>query len=100
LEVENFSFHLPEELHWNFIEYVDCFWKDGHMYYVNPTDSWTWGIFQSSEFFFNFFLQRLEVLVLQIFLLVGEPMQKSPLNVFRGLFIFFLNIMFPLKCLL
>ena len=41
-EVENCSFHVCEELCWNFygdcIEPVDCFWKDGHFHYVSPTD--------------------------------------------------------------
>jgi hypothetical protein len=40
-EVEN-SLCLCDELSWNFdghcIESVDCFWQDGHFYYVNPTD--------------------------------------------------------------
>jgi hypothetical protein len=47
------------------IESVDCFWKDGHFYYINPANPRAWEIFPSSEIFFDFFLQRLEVLVTQ-----------------------------------
>ena len=60
-----------EELTWNFdgdyTESVDCFWKDGHFYYINPADPWAWKIFPSTTDFFNFFLQRFEVLVLWFF---------------------------------
>ena len=34
---------------------------------VNPANQWAWEIFQSSEIFFDFFLQRFEVLIIQIF---------------------------------
>ena len=37
-----------------------------HFYYINPANPWVWEIILSSEFF-NFFLQRLEVLVIQTF---------------------------------
>jgi len=41
-EFENWSFHIYEELCWNFgghcIELVDHFFQDGHFHYVNPTD--------------------------------------------------------------
>ena len=41
-EVENLSVKVCEQLCWNFdgncIQSVDCFWKDGHFYYVSPTD--------------------------------------------------------------
>ena len=40
-EIKICSFKVCEELFWNFerncIESVDCFWYDGHFYYVNPT---------------------------------------------------------------
>ena len=56
---------------WNFdgdcIESVDCFWQDSHFYNVYPANPWAWEIFLSSEIFFNFFLQRFEVLIIQIF---------------------------------
>ena len=49
---------------WNFdgdcIESVDCFWQDGHFYYINPDNPWAWKIIPSSEIS-DFFLQRLEV---------------------------------------
>jgi hypothetical protein len=41
-ELEDCSFCFCEELIWNFggdcIESIDCFWQDGHFYYVNPAD--------------------------------------------------------------
>ena len=52
------------EFWWGFIVSVDCFWQDGHFYYINPANPWAWEIFPSSEIF-EFFLQRLEVLVIQ-----------------------------------
>ena len=48
------------------IESVDLFWQDDLFYYINPANSWAWEIFPSSEIF-NFFLQRLVVLIIQIF---------------------------------
>jgi hypothetical protein len=48
------------------IESVDCFWQDIHFYYIDPANPWAWEIFLPSEIFFNFFLQRLEVII-QIF---------------------------------
>jgi hypothetical protein len=67
-EVENCSFKVCKELCWNFdrdcIDSLDCFWLDHHFYYVNPTDPWAWEIFSSSDIFFNFFLQKHEVLVI------------------------------------
>ena len=42
-EFENCSFYRFEELSWNFdgdcIEYVDCFQKDSHFYYINPANT-------------------------------------------------------------
>lgn len=32
----------------DYVESVDCFWKDGHFYYVNTTDPWAWDIFSRS----------------------------------------------------
>ena len=56
---------------WNFdgdcIESADCFRQDSHFYYINAANAWSWEIFPSSEIFFDFFLQRLEVLIIQIF---------------------------------
>jgi hypothetical protein len=41
-EFANYSFLLYEGLIWNFdgdcIEYVDCFWQDGHFYYIDPAN--------------------------------------------------------------
>ena len=41
-EVKYCLFKVYKELCWNFdgdcIVSVDCFWYDGHFYYVNPTD--------------------------------------------------------------
>jgi hypothetical protein len=58
-------------LTWNFdgncIEYVDCFQQDSHFYYINSANPWAWEFFPSSKFFFKLFLQKLEVLVKQIF---------------------------------
>jgi hypothetical protein len=57
------------KLSWNFdgncIESVDCFWQDNHFYYIHPANPWAWEIFPSSESF-DFILQRLEVLIIQI----------------------------------
>jgi hypothetical protein len=49
------------------IESVDCFLQDGHFYYINPANRWAQEIFPSSEIFFDFFLQRLQVIVIQAF---------------------------------
>ena len=72
-EFANCPFYLSEELSRNFdgdcIESIDCFWQDSHFDYINPANPWAWEIFPPSEIFFNFFLQRLEALVIQIFLL-------------------------------
>jgi hypothetical protein len=42
-EFANCPFYLGEELSWNFdgdyIESVDCFWQDGHFYYINLVNS-------------------------------------------------------------
>ena len=41
-EFENCSFQLYEEWSWNSngacIEFVYCFWQDGHFYYINPAN--------------------------------------------------------------
>jgi hypothetical protein len=60
---------------------LKCWWRlhwicgflsaNGYFYYINPDNSWAWEIFPSSENFFGFFLQSLEVLVIQIFHLLG-----------------------------
>ena len=71
-EFENCSFQvydLNRDFDGDCIVSVDCFWQDGHFYYINLVNSRAWKIFPSSEFFFNFFLQRLEVPVIEIFLL-------------------------------
>jgi hypothetical protein len=38
------------------IESVDCFWQDGHFYYINPAKPWIWKFFPSSEIVFDLFL--------------------------------------------
>jgi hypothetical protein len=74
-ECANCSFQLCEELSWNFdgdcTESVDCFWQDAHFYYINPANPLAWEIFPSSEIFLDFFLQRIEDLVIQIFQLLS-----------------------------
>ena len=74
-EVENCYVYLCEELSWNFdedyIESLYCLLQDGYFYYINPTSPFAWEIFLSSENFNNFFLQRFEVLFIQIFHLLG-----------------------------
>ena len=74
-EFENCSFKFYEELSWKFagycIESVDCFWQDGHFYFINSANPWAWEIFPFSEVFFDFFLQGFEVLVIQIYHLFG-----------------------------
>jgi hypothetical protein len=74
-EFENCSFYLYEELIWNFdgdcIESVHCFQQDGHFCYINTANLQAWEIFLSSEIVFIFFLQRLEILVIQLFHLLG-----------------------------
>ena len=63
-------FELYEKLNWNFdrdcIESVDCFWYECNFHYINPANPWEWDIFPSFKIF-DFFLQRLEVLLTQIF---------------------------------
>jgi hypothetical protein len=41
--------------------------QDSHFYNVDPANPWAWEIFPSCEIFFNFFLQRFEVLIITIF---------------------------------
>jgi len=71
-EFENCSFHVFEEsccdFDRDFFEAVDCFWLVGHFHYVNSNNPWAWEISPISEVFYNFFLERLEVLVIQIFI--------------------------------
>ena len=66
---------ICEELCWNFdgkcIESVDCFWQDGHFHNANPTNPCAWEVFLPSDIFLNFFLQIFEVLVIQVFHLLG-----------------------------
>ena len=53
-----------------------CCRMDDFFYYVNPPSPWAWEIFPSCEFLFNFFLQRLKVLVILNFSLNGERHTK------------------------
>jgi hypothetical protein len=53
------------------IESLGCFWQDGYFDYMNPANLQGWEIFPSSDIFFNFFLQRLEILIIQIFYSIG-----------------------------
>ena len=68
-EFANCRFWLCEELSWNFgrdsIKSVVCFLQDSHFYYIDPANPLAWEIFPSSEILFNFFLQRLDVLIIQ-----------------------------------
>ena len=45
-------------------------------YYINPAHQWPWEIFPSSMVFFDFFVQRLNVLVIQIFPLLCSSHTK------------------------
>jgi hypothetical protein len=47
------------------IESVDCFRQDSQFYYINFANPWAWEISLSSKIF-DFILQRLEVLIIQI----------------------------------
>ena len=81
------------EFGWDCIESVDCFLQEGHFYYINPANSWAWEIFPSSEIF-DFFLQRLEVLVIQVFHLLSKSHTKVfyiLLLLLRVLFFYFLS---------
>jgi hypothetical protein len=49
----------------------------GYFYHISPADPWAWEIFPSSELFFNFFHQGLNILVLQIFHFLGESHTKE-----------------------
>jgi hypothetical protein len=53
------------------IESVDYILQVGHFYYINPANPSAWEIFSSSEISFDFFLERLEVLVIQFIHLLG-----------------------------
>jgi hypothetical protein len=70
-EFAHCSFKLYDKLSWNFdrdcIESVGCFQQDDHFYYINPANPQALKIFSSSEIFFNFFFQRLEVLIMKMF---------------------------------
>jgi hypothetical protein len=72
------------EFYGDCIESVGCFQQDGHFYNISSANPWAWKIFPSSEIFFDFFLQRLEVLTIQIFHL---------LRVTRRYFILFVTIL-------
>ena len=65
---------------WDFdgdcIESVACFQQYGHFCYINLANPWACEIFPSSEVFFDFFLQRLDVLVIQIFHLLDWSHSK------------------------
>ena len=78
-DFSNSSLYLYEEFRLNFdgdcIESIDCFWQDGHFYWINCANLWSWEIFPSSEIF-NFYFQRHEVLVIQIFRLLGSSHTK------------------------
>lgn len=69
-EVENCPFKSYKELCWDFdqdcVASVDCFWSDGYVHCANPANPWAWEIFSSSDIF-SFFLQSLEVFVIQVF---------------------------------
>ena len=54
------------------IESVDCLWQDGHFKYINLANPRAWKIFPFSEIFFDFLLQRSEVLVISLVWL-GSP---------------------------
>jgi hypothetical protein len=57
-EFSNCSFKLHEELNWSFdgdcTESADCFWQDGHFYYINPANSLALDIFPSFEILISF----------------------------------------------
>ena len=50
---------MSEELSWIFdgdcSEFVDCFWQNGHFYYINPANPWECEAVPSSDIFFNVF---------------------------------------------
>jgi hypothetical protein len=79
---------------WNFdgdfIEPIDCFWQDGHFYYINSGNPCAWEIFSSFEILV-FFLQKLEVLIIQIFHLLRV---KPRCFLFVCLFVFVLFLFF------
>ena len=65
---------------WNFdgncIDSVKSLWQDGFFYYINIINPWAWEIFLSSVVIFDFFLQRSEVIAVQIFHLFGKNHNK------------------------
>jgi hypothetical protein len=74
-EIENCSFYLCEELSRDFdgdcIESIDCFWYYAIFIMLILPIHEHGKFFSSSEIFFNFFLQGLKVLVIQIFHFLG-----------------------------
>ena len=66
-ESENCFFDIYEEMCWNFgenyIECIDSFWQDGHFYYINTSNPCTREIFPSSDIFFKFFLQCVNICI-------------------------------------
>jgi hypothetical protein len=71
----NYSFYFYEVLSWSFdghwVESIDCFQEDGHFYYINLANPWSSKIFPSSGIFLKFFIQKVEVILMQIFHLLG-----------------------------
>ena len=59
----------------NFIESVVDFGKIAIFYYINPVNLWARETFSSSEIF-DFFLQTLEVLIIQMFHLLSKSHTK------------------------
>ena len=55
----------------------DCFWQDGHFYCVNGSNPCPWDISPFSEGFFDFFLERLNIPVIQIIHLFGQRHTKE-----------------------
>ena len=67
LEIALTLWRIELELWWGLHWICRLLLANGHFYYINPANPWAWEIFPSSEKFFNFFLQRLEVLIIQSF---------------------------------
>ena len=59
----------------DYIESTENLWQNGHFYYVDSANTLAWGISLFAELF-NFFLERLEVIVMQIFHLFGKSYTK------------------------
>jgi hypothetical protein len=59
------------EFWWGFHWICRLLLARGPFLLFNPTNPLAWVVFPSSEIFFDFFLKRLEVLIIQIFHLLG-----------------------------